>query len=428
MTGAVHVHLARPDEAGKWPALLDALVRERPWPIFSERAQTFVAKWSRTVLLDPRSRQHPELLAMAHWFRAAHLRELASAYPSTIQRGAHERHHRVGRGLVFHIAPSNVDTVAMYSWLLSLLAGNANLVRISQTQTPLVGLMLQQLTELLSQPDFHPVRDRLVICTYAHGAEATSLISAACAARVVWGGDATVAALRQVPLRPTAVELCFADRFSLAALQAESVLAADDAALADLVQGFRNDSFWFAQQACSSPRVVVWVGSTPTIATARLRFWQALEAALPPGGDVDTAPAHLARVAALFEMAADGAAVAPGFVDRDSHYPTRADLSGLLDASIKRHHSGHGLFVEAELQSLVGLARHVSDKEQTVSWYGFSPAELDELVGALPARAVDRLVPVGEALAFNPVWDGQDFILSLSRIVSIRQSAKPGAR
>ena len=35
------------------------------------------------------------------------------------------------RGLVFHVPPANVDTIFVYSWALSALAGNPNVVRIS---------------------------------------------------------------------------------------------------------------------------------------------------------------------------------------------------------------------------------------------------------------------------------------------------------
>ena len=36
------------------------------------------------------------------------------------------------RGLVFHLPPQNVETVFLYSWALSYLAGNANIVRLPQ--------------------------------------------------------------------------------------------------------------------------------------------------------------------------------------------------------------------------------------------------------------------------------------------------------
>ncbi|MFC6804089.1 acyl-CoA reductase [Deinococcus caeni] len=38
------------------------------------------------------------------------------------------------RGLVFHVPPANVDTIFIYSWLMSVLAGNRNVIRLSSRE------------------------------------------------------------------------------------------------------------------------------------------------------------------------------------------------------------------------------------------------------------------------------------------------------
>ena len=52
--------------------------------------------------------------------------------------------------------------------------------------------------------------------------------------------------------------------------------------------------------------------------------------------------------------------------------------------------------------------------------FGFALAELRALARELGARGVDRLVPVGEALAFEPTWDGYDLIGDFLRRVTVR--------
>ena len=81
-----------------------------------------------------------------------------------------------------------------------------------------------------------------------------------CDARVLWGGNEAIAALRALPLAPTATELVFPDRFSLAAMSAEAVLALDDAGLDRLRERFYRDVVPFGGQACSSPRILAWIG------------------------------------------------------------------------------------------------------------------------------------------------------------------------
>ena len=38
----------------------------------------------------------------------------------------------------------------------------------------------------------------------------------------------------------------------------------------------------------------------------------------------------------------------------------------------------------------------------------------------LPARAVDRIVPLGTSLNFNVVWDGSDLLQTFSREIDLQ--------
>jgi hypothetical protein len=362
------------------------------------------------LLTSPGIRLHPELAALGHWFRGASLRELAQAHPSETHQALH-----LGRGLAFHLAPSNVDSVFMYSWLLSLLAGNVNLVRISQQSSPAVEFLLFVLRQTLDEDLGSSIRGRIVLLTYPHDEELTTLISQACQLRVVWGGDATVRALRAIPLRPTATEICFPDRFSACALCAEAIEAANDAELAGLASRFYNDAFWFAQQACSSPRLVAWVGDDSVIAAAAPRFWSAVSREIARRNPENTPAMNMARVAAGFEFSALGLAHPPDLANLTHGHPVRLLMEVPLDERAKAMHCGNGLFLETHLARLSDLAPQLSDKEQTLSVHGFTRDQLIDLATALPPRAIDRFAAVGEALSFSANWDGMDLISAFSR-------------
>lgn len=398
---------------GEFTEVLDRCANAPAWAPFDPRATAFVARFSQKLLTHPQARQFPEMAALGHWFRGASLRDLAAQYP------ARAGFLRLGRGLAFHVAPANVDSVFMYSWLLSLLAGNANLVRVSQKGSPQQDFVIEALRATLADPAGQAVAGRFVLLTYPHDDAITGTISARCQLRVVWGGDATVATLRAIPLRPTATELCFPDRFSAAALSAAAVLALDDAGLAKLAQGFYNDAFWFAQQACSSPRMLAWVGACEQIDTAAPRFWGALATELQRrhAAAGNTGAMTMARLAASFEYAAAGLA---HLADNTlGSYPLRLVLDQGLSTAVKEIHCGNGLFLEQRADTLAALAPQFSDREQTLSVFGFSADELAGLMQAVPPRAIDRLVPVGQALDFSPVWDGQDLVLSFSRLIAL---------
>ncbi|TWO67901.1 gamma-glutamyl phosphate reductase [Caenimonas sedimenti] len=382
------------------------------WRPFDDRAMCFVAAFSRRLAMDTAARPYPELLALAHWFRGARLRELAAR-----QQAGDAASFAVGRGLAFHLAPANVDSIFMYSWLLSALAGNANIVRVSQKPSPQVDRFVAALHATLADPAVgHAMTGRLLLLTYPHEAEVTRAISQAAQLRVVWGGDATVAAIRAIPLRPTAAELVFPDRFSAAAFDAAAVLAADDAGLVKLAGAFYNDAFWFAQQACSSPRVLHWVGSAADIDAAKARFWSALGAELTRRAPDNTAAMTMARVVAAFDYAARGAVTVN---EAPTGFPLRLHLQRPPDRELRDLHCGNGLFLEQSLASLATLAPQLDDRDQTLAVFGFGPAELQAFAAALPPRALDRIVPVGKALEFDAVWDGVDLLAAFSRRVRI---------
>lgn len=394
-------------------ALLTRMSTQPAWNPFDARAIAYVGRFSRKLLTHARIREFPELAALGHWFRPARLQQLATEHAAAAGDA-----RIVGRGMAFHVAPSNVDSVSMYSWILSLLSGNSNIVRVSQKRGAQLDFVIDILNDLATEPAGEPVAPRIALITYAHDTAITQSISARCQLRVVWGGDATVATIRAIPLRATATEVVFPDRFSLAALHADHVLALAADELAKLVHGFYNDAFWFAQQACSSPRVVYWVGTDAACAAAGARFWQAVEAEVARRSPEDSSAMVVARLAASFELAAiDAARPASGAIRTGQ--PLRLALEKGLSAAVKEVHCGNGLFLEGTLPVLSALASVLSDREQTLSVSGFDRSAIDELLDVVPTRSLDRIVPIGSALDFSSTWDGVDLFTAFTRRIEV---------
>ena len=157
------------------------------------------------------------------------------------------------RGLVFHLPPSNVDTIFIYSWLLSALAGNANIVRMSERATGAALAVCRLFNQIAKDAD-PLIAHTTAILRYGHEREITAAISALSDVRVIWGGDATVNTIRTIPLPPHATELTFPDRYSLSVLDAAQYCELDQAERQSLATQFYNDMYWFDQMACSSPQ------------------------------------------------------------------------------------------------------------------------------------------------------------------------------
>ena len=126
----------------------------------------------------------------------------------------------------------------------------------------------------------------------------------------------------------------------------------------------------------------------------------------------------MARLGAAFDMAAQALAH-PAPAQTAGAHPLRLTLEQPLRPRMKELHCGNGLFLEQRLDHLHELAPQLSDKEQTLAVLGFERAELLDFVAALPARAIDRIVPFGQALSFAPVWDGIDLFAAFTRQISL---------
>ncbi len=180
------------------------------------------------------------------------------------------------RGLVFHLPPSNVDTIFMYSWISAVLVGNSNIIRLSERAAEPALIICRVLSEMMRSADSSFQRSTAVV-QYPRNDAITAAISGACDVRVIWGGDATVNAIRGIALPPHATELTFPDRSSLAVLNADVYAAAAETVRDNLAAAFYNDTFWFDQMGCSSPRVAAWIGGEAECDRASEDFFKRVE-------------------------------------------------------------------------------------------------------------------------------------------------------
>ncbi len=380
---------------------LSSLPRRVP---FAAPLREFVAEFSKRIFALPQLREHPELATLGHWFRGTAVNQLSERVVGRASELS------LARGLVFHLAPANVDVLFAYAWLMSVLCGNTNVARLSQKPSIQRDALVSILNDMRRE-DRHPdVLERTVLVTYPHDDAITSCISLKCHSRIIWGGDATVSKIRSLSIAPLAVELAFPDRFGVAVVRAEAMYAASEVELQELARRFCNDVLWFGQQACSSPRCLYWVGNSTQVLAAKSRFWPAVRS---HAAQIEDEPAALmARIADANLLATLGHSVR--CPDSLSLYPLRLEAD-CADGSIREVQSGFGLIVEVELGELLDIAGQLEDRDQTLVQFGFSFSELTELVTTIGNRAIDRVVPFGRALEFSPVWDGTDLLDVLTR-------------
>jgi len=407
----MEILLPLPPLCAKWQQQVECAANESPLLPFEPLLLDFVHEVSTQLMSSKKIRSYPELVSLAYWMRKSHIHQIMQEYRQ------HYRHSiPMPRGVVLHIAPTNVDSIFMYSWFLALLTGNVNIIRLSSRSQPQQHLLLELLNNIFHNEIFEPIRKRNIILSYGHENEITKTLSAHCQVRVIWGGDQTVNDIRSIPLPPDAVEVSFADKFSWCALQAEKVLAAPAPEFENLLEQFFNDAFWFNQNACSSPRLVLWVGENSTVCAAKQRFWNDFKTVLEQKKLYHDPASRINRMVCGYNLAAQG--LIDSMSSANADHPYRVQIKNIT-ADLRQQHTGNGVFLETEIMNLAEMIPYVSPKDQTLSIYGFNQQEIYDFASQLHGRGFNRIVPIGQALTFHYIWDGINLLTAFTRELTI---------
>lgn len=373
-----------------------------PMRVFDEEVCTFIAELSSTLLRSPVIRTFPDLAALAFWGRRANIQK--------IKEEAGDVSDRLGRGLCFHITPSNIPINFAFSWLFSLLAGNANIVRLPSKSF----LQVEELCAMIARvlKNFPRLQKRNALIRYPRSNDITAAFCAQADARMIWGGDATIALVKTMPALPRCVDIAFADRYSLALLDAAAIRAVDGPQLQRLADDFYNDTFLMDQNACSSPQVILWQNDDEV---AREKFWSAVVACATHRYQLQDAVA-VDKYTALCEESIDG-----GIVRSFKHAHNlvyRVELQGLTPAVIECRGKG-GFFHEYAIKNWNELFSIITEKFQTITCFGIDRQALQQAIIGAGLRGIDRIVPVGKAMDINTIWDGHDLIKELSKKIAL---------
>lgn len=375
-----------------------------PLSPFSDEVILYLNELSSILLRMSEVRHYPDVVTFAFFCRKANLLHLQKEHATNSLR--------LGRGLVFHIAPSNVPVNFAYSLICGLLAGNNNIVRLPGKQFRQVDLIVEALRTLSADERFDMVSRMVHLIKYDRGGIETTTYSALADVRVIWGGDETIRTIRQSPLPPRSYDIAFADRYSVCVLNAISIL--EESSLDKIVEGFYNDTYLFDQNACSAPQLMVWVGTENKIEKAKEYFWTALQQyvdrkyKLEPILAVDKLSAFY-RQAILSDVVKE---------ENKNNNLWRVRLRE-LSADIPQYRCAGGYFSEYSTTDFNDLASIVTTKYQTLAYFGFSKDELQQFVLNNHIKGIDRIVPIGKTTDFSLIWDGYDLITMLSREISI---------
>ena len=365
---------------------------------------------SRILMSEREAKQYPDVVTFAFWVRRSSTQKLKGRF----HRG--DGDIRLGRGTAFHIAPSNVPVNFAYSLAAGLLTGNANIVRVPSKDFPQVDLIAGAFAEALQMEKNRRLGGHICLVRYGREKAVNDLFSSIADTRIIWGGDATVAEIRKSPLAPRAGEVTFADRFSIAVVDSDVYMGMADKDRA--AEDFYNDTYLTDQNACTSPRLVAWLGSRKE--EAKDEFWGRLHEVAKRRYTFQPIQGVNKLTSGCLAAAAYGTADAASGVRIEPHADNllvRVKISRLTDGLMDLKDNS-GYFFEYDCDDILELKVLCDNSRcQTVGYIG--DADMLRPLLASGIRGIDRVVPVGKTMDFDLVWDGYDLYGRLTRIIAI---------
>ena len=370
-------------------------------PPFTEGIINFLNEVSGILMRNKDSKSFSDVITFAFWIRRASMTELKDSFnfgESII----------LGRGIAFHIAPSNVPCNFAYSLVAGLIMGNANIVRVPSKDFAQVKIIIDAINAALEIfPEYKPY---IILIRYGHDREINNIFSGLADVRIVWGGDATISELRQFPMQARSVEISFADRYSLAVINSDYYCGVDDKNR--VAEDFYNDTYFTDQNACTSPRIVIWTGSR--ISEAKEEFWGRLHQIVEKKYYFQGIQGvNKLTSSALAAVAQPGIKIKP----RNDNLVFRVSVSELTSELIE-YKENSGFFFEYDCKDILELKALCNDKRcQTIAYLG-DKKDLNPLLES-GIKGIDRVVPLGKTMDFDLIWDGYKLPSYLTRTITV---------
>lgn len=417
---------------------------------FAEEMLDMLNDVARLLMADKEARQYPDVITYAFWIRKSSALKLKERFQKE------DGNIHLGRGIAFHIAPSNVSVNYAYSLAAGLLTGNANIVRVPTKEFPQINVINKAFAAALGKEQHAKLKPYVCLVRYGREKAINDLFSSLSDTRIIWGGNDTIAEIRRSPLPPRAGEITFADRFSLAVIDAGTYLNMDEREKDRVAEDFYNDTYLTDQNACTSPRMVVWMECTDSVKgkcigyecvnDAKTEFWGRLHKLVEKKYTFQSVQGvskltSSCLVAAAYAKQTMCSSVSEKISTENEASPiaesgvlsikevgvkiephadnllVRVKVPRIMDGLMELKDNS-GYFFEYDCADILELKGLCDDKRcQTFAYIGDKGMLIPLLNSGV--RGIDRVTPVGKTMDFDLVWDGYNLYERLTRTISL---------
>ena len=377
----------------------------KSFEVYNKLSLSFLSDLANEIKRNKNAIKHPDLIYLMYW----------CSNKIKLIKSKEKKFLAMGRGLAFHVCPSNVPTNFIYSFIFGLLSGNSNIVKIPSKNFTEKSIALSILKDLLNKKIYRVFKETNQFIEYSSKEEITKELSSICDVRIIWGGDKTINEVRKNWIPEKTIDITFTDRYSFSIININKLKKVNKKKLHLIAKNFFYDGYIMNQKACNSPHFVFWLGKKDL--ELQNTFWKKLSEVVEKKFKLDEVQAVEKYTNLLSNIIKHKCFSKIKFLKNNNIFVLSSDKK--ID-QIENIRGVNGIFFQKNINKLSELRDYISKKCQTITYYGIEKEEFKDFILKNSLFGVDRLVPIGSSLEMDLIWDGYDIIKSLSREITFK--------
>ena len=380
-------------------------LNKNPNVIFDNLIIDFLNSISIEILKKEKLKIYSDLYSYGFWCRKSNILKIRKTYDLS----------RIGRGIAFHICPSNVPMNFAFSMSLGLLAGNSNIIRLPSNNFVQISELCKIIKNVLKKKKFNIIKKKLCLINYSKSDKISETISKNVDLRIIWGGDETVQKFKQYITKPRCIDLNFSNRYSFSIINSQEFNKLKIDQIKNLAQRFYTDTYTMDQNGCSSPKAIFWVGQI--LQNKKELFWKEI----------------IKLANNFFNLSLSKTSIKFYNLNKDILSQNQNLLYSFKNFKVVRIKSksfnklrslediqpGYGVFLETNISKIKILSNLLTSKSQTMTYFGYDKNKIKKIILKNKFKGIDRAVQIGNAFNISHIWDGLNIVNSLSREISL---------
>ena len=372
---------------------------------FNSECLDFLSMLSKAILNKKNLFKYTDLISFAFWCRSSNIKKKR-------QYLINQDHYiRKGIGTLLHVPPSNTPIAAAYSFAFGLLSGNSNIIRVSNPNLENIKIFLIIINKLFKNKKFKKIKKNNVFISYDKASSVSENLSNLIDGRIIWGNEKTIKNFKRMNTKNLCQDVFFDDKYSVSIIDLKKYSLLTEIKKDKLIKNFYNDTFIMDQNACSSPHLVFWINTGSKIND----FWKRLDKFVGKKYEITNDLQNIKYDRLNKILFNSDMLVESHDLEKISIYKIKK-----LNSDIVNLRGYAGIFFESKIKNIDNLKKIINEKFQTITYFGIDRNKLENFVKNKELLGLCRVVPVGQAIDMDLVWDGKNLINELTRIIEVK--------